>query len=96
MWMNALNRRNEQNIILWRKFLLDMLKNLKNAEICIQLFPKYNVNMQFHTKYPTKLKTVQICTYMPNKNLSIFFRMFGIEFKSVWKPKKYCSKKYMS
>ena len=38
-----------------------MLQNIKNAEICIQLFPKYNVNMQFHTKYATKLKTVQIC-----------------------------------
>ena len=33
----------------------------------IQLFPKYNVNMQFCTKYATKLKTVQICIYMPNK-----------------------------
>ena len=29
---------------------------LKNAEICIQLFPKYDVNMQFCTKYATKFK----------------------------------------
>ena len=52
---------------------------LKNAEICIQLFPKYNVNMQFHTKYATKLKTVQIC---PIKTFP-FSSELEIEFKSV-------------
>ena len=60
----------------------------------MQLFPKYNVNMQFRTKHATKLKTVQIWIYMPNKNLSIFFRLLEIEFKSVWKPKQSHSKKY--
>ena len=47
------------------------VQNLKSSEICIQLFPKNNVDMTFHTKYSTKLKTVQICIYMPNKNLPI-------------------------
>ena len=39
--------------------------------------------MQFRTKYATKLKTVQIFIYMPNKNNPIFFRMLEIEFKLV-------------
>ena len=34
----------------------NMLQNVKNVR-----------NMQFRTKYATKLKTVQICIYMPNK-----------------------------
>ena len=53
------------------------------ARKCIHLFKKYNVNLQSRTKYAMKLKTVQICIYMPNENLSIFCRMLGIEFKSV-------------
>ena len=46
--------------------------------MCIHSFPKYNVNVQFRTKYAIKLKMVQICIYMLNKNLSIFFRLLGI------------------
>ena len=91
--MNALNRRNVQNIALWRKFLLNMsYKTLKNSKICVQLFPKFN-NMQFRTKYATKLKTVQLCIYMSNKNPWIRLRILGIKFKLVWKLKQSLSKK---
>ena len=41
--------------------------NLKNAEICIQLFPKYDVNMQFRTKYATKLKSSKYAFICPIK-----------------------------
>ena len=46
-----------------------MLQNFKKCRNMHTVIPKYNVNMQFRTKYATKLKTVQICIYMPNKNL---------------------------
>ena len=85
----------------WAKYNIMMLIFTKYA-IKLKKMSKYaysnSQNMtlirSFVLNMLQNLRKVQICTYMPNENRSIFFRMLGIEFKSVWKPKQSHSKKY--